>query len=172
MFVWKDTQLRTVDFVVFIVEITHRLGVHPVEIPINGQAEIGGIHVDIAVFNILKPDDPLHDPLRVQIPDIVAIHGEFRRGLRVRQKTDRNCDAGNDCRHHDPECGFAVVHDRPDPILHAHLTEGQRTGGNHAPVDTAMDQGLGIVGSLLIAHLLNDLLITSQFDVPTQQDVG
>ena len=38
--------------------------------------------------------------------------------------------------------------------------------------DAAMEQGLGIVGPLVGAQLLDDPFVTGQLNVPAQQDVG
>ena len=91
---------------------------------------------------------------------------------RICQEAHRNDHTGDNCQNDDPESRLLVVHHRLHTLLYTDLTKGKRAGCDHTAVDTTGHKRLGIVGSLLVAQYLNDLLITGQLNVPAQQHIG
>ena len=102
-----------------------------------------------------------------------AVVSNFSRlGLRVCQQRYRQHSSQNYRRQNHPECRLLVVEYRFDPLLHAHLTEGQGAGSDASGIDGAAEQGRG-VGLLFSGAVIADhLLVAGQLDVPAQQKIG
>ena len=101
--------------------------------------------------------------------------GGFLQGELVRpvgEKSHRHGAAADQRQQHHPEGGLPVMKHSLHPLPDSHLSESQRTGGNHSGVNTGHQESLGIVGPLHALHPADDLLVTCQFQIPTEQQVG
>ena len=93
----------------------------------------GGVveHTAQGVCGLLLVGDLLHRSAALNIED--ALIADLRPGGQgIRQQSHRHHDGQHHGQEDDPEGGLLVIQDGFDPLLHAHLTEGQGTGGDGA----------------------------------------
>ena len=98
--------------------------------------------------------------------------GGFLQGELVRpvgEKSHRHGAAADQRQQYHPEGGLPVMKHGLHPLPDSHLSESQRTGGNHSGMNTGHQESLGIVSPLHALHPADDLLVTCQFQIPTEQ---
>ena len=91
---------------------------------------------------------------------------------RIRQKAHRHNDAHGDRRRDHPERGLFVAQRVLHARAHAHLAEGERTGGKHTPRHAARKQRARIVLDLPRVHAAQHALVAGQLDVAAEQGIG
>ena len=90
----------------------------------------------------------------------------------VGQKTDCDQNADDSGCNHNPYCGLSEGKYSLDSLLHSHLCECHRTGGDEFPRQGAGKKHFGICLLLGSGHVLNHLFITGKFNIPAQQTIG
>ena len=128
---------------------------HDIELPPDGLRDHDAILVEDRI-------DGLFDM------DRLGFGGHFHR---VRQEAGRQENRQNDCGSGEDQAWLSVSDHGLDPVLHTHLSEGQRTKGDGPLGNGTPDQSLGIGPDRGLVQLFDDLFITGQLDIPAKEDV-
>ena len=90
--------------------------------------------------------------------------------LWVCQQAYRQCDTGDNCHKHDPECWFSPIRDIFDASTGIPLPKGEWCSCDDASSCRQLQQRCGVLDTDILPQLVNHRLVTTHLHIPTRKD--